>query len=179
MRKSRAVLQLKVSSLSPSASRGMLTVGLLRFACALGRSGQRALKREGDGATPPGEFELQHVFYRADRIMRPTTRLPLRALRSNDGWCDAAGDRNYNRHVVHPYPASAERMWREDELYDVLVVISHNQRPRVRGHGSAVFIHIAREGYTPTEGCIALRRADLLRLLGWLRPGDRIVVGRS
>ncbi len=82
-----------------------------------------------------------------------------------DGWCDDPRDRNYNRYVRHPYPASAERMWREDNLYDVVVVLSHNDRPRVRGRGSAVFMHVARTGMTPTEGCVALRLPHLLRLL--------------
>jgi L,D-peptidoglycan transpeptidase YkuD (ErfK/YbiS/YcfS/YnhG family) len=96
---------------------------------------------------------------------RLRTGLPLRTLRPTDGWCDAAQDRNYNRLVRHPYPASAERLWRADGLYDILVVLGHNDRPRIRNRGSAVFLHVARGDLGPTEGCIALRRADLLKLL--------------
>jgi L,D-peptidoglycan transpeptidase YkuD (ErfK/YbiS/YcfS/YnhG family) len=86
-------------------------------------------------------------------------------MRSDDGWCDAAGDRNYNRHVRHPYPSSAERLWREDELYDLVVVLDHNRRPRVQGRGSAIFMHVARGGYAPTQGCIALSATHLRRLI--------------
>lgn len=131
-------------------------------------------KREGDGASPVGRFAFLRVLYRADRTQRPRTGLPVAAIRPRDGWCDAPADRNYNRAVTLPYPASAERMWRDDSLYDLVVVLSHNQRPRVRGGGSAVFVHLARPGYAPTEGCIALGEPDLRKLLGRLRRGDRI-----
>lgn len=93
-------------------------------------------------------------------------------LRPDDGWCDAVGDRNYNRKVKHPYPASAERMWREDHLYDLVVVLDHNEKPRVQGLGSAVFMHVVRPGYQPTAGCIAFQRQHLLRILKLLGPGS-------
>lgn len=119
-------------------------------------------------------FTLMRVLYRADNTRRPLTGLPVSAIRADDGWCDAPGDRNYNRPVRLPYPTSAERMRRDDDLYDIVVVLSHNQRPRVRGAGSAVFVHLARPGYQPTEGCIALAEPDLRDLLARLRRGDRI-----
>ena len=100
----------------------------------------------------------------------------MRAIRPADGWCDASGDRNYNRAVKLPYPASAEQMWREDELYDLVVVLGHNMRPRARGLGSAIFMHVARPDYAPTAGCVALSPPHLARLLGRLRPGAMIVV---
>lgn len=144
---------------------GRVMLGPLVLACAIGRGGCRARKREGDGATPEGVWQVRQVLYRADRQMRPRTGLPLKAIRPDDGWCDAADDPRYNRQVRHPYPASAERLWREDELYDLVVVLSHNERPRLRGGGSAIFMHVARPGLTPTEGCIALPRARLALLL--------------
>jgi L,D-peptidoglycan transpeptidase YkuD (ErfK/YbiS/YcfS/YnhG family) len=165
MKKRTPGRQLVLRTLSRSATKGILEFGPLRLACAIGRSGIRAQKREGDGATPRGAFSLVEAYYRSDRMMRPRTGLPLRALRPQDGWCDAADDRNYNRHVRHPYPASAEHMWRQDPLYDALIVVDHNRRPRVRGVGSAIFIHVALESYSPTAGCVALRRAGLIRLL--------------
>ncbi len=134
------------------------------------------MKREGDGATPIGRFAVRQAFYRADRLKRPGTRLPLRPLRADDGWCDAPQDRNYNRYVRHPYRASAERLWRADHLYDLIVVIGHNDRPRVRGRGSAVFIHVAAPGLAPTAGCIALRLADLVRLVRRLSCGATLNV---
>ncbi len=165
-----------VMSLSPAAARGIVKLGSLTFPCALGRGGRRTRKREGDGATPAGRWRLMGVLYRADRGRRPATRLPVWRLAPGDGWCDAPADRNYNRPVEHPYPASAERLWRADGLYDLIVVLSHNARPRVRGAGSAVFMHVARPGYAPTEGCIALERAHLLRLLRRLGAGAGLCI---
>jgi L,D-peptidoglycan transpeptidase YkuD (ErfK/YbiS/YcfS/YnhG family) len=161
----RFLHQLVVLSLNARSARGELVAGGLRMRCALGRSGRRAGKREGDGASPTGTFALRIAYYRADRLIRPRCGLPLKRLTAADGWCDGVGDRNYNRPVRHPYPASAERMWRADGLYDIVVVIGHNDTPRVQGRGSAIFLHCARPGYAPTEGCIAIARQDLLRLL--------------
>jgi len=158
-------LQLIVRGRSAQAALGTITYGNLRFPCTLGWSGRSANKREGDGATPIGAFALREAFYRADRLVRPRSRLPLKPLRMADGWCDDPSDRNYNRHIRHPYPASAERLWRDDDLYDVVVVTGHNNCPRVRGRGSAVFLHVARLGMTPTTGCLGLRFPHLLRLL--------------
>jgi len=116
------------------------------------------------------------VLYRADHVRRPLTRLPARAIGRTDGWCDAPADRNYNRLVRLPYEASAETLWRADDLYDVVVVLSHNTTPRVRGGGSAIFMHVAKPGCAPTEGCVALRREHLLLLLRHLGPGAAIRV---
>ena len=153
------------SGRSAAAPRGVVRLGVLNLPCALGKGGRRTRKREGDGATPIGCWTLVRVLYRADRVKRPATRLPVRSIGRSDGWCDAPADRNYNRFVRLPYPASAEPLWRTDHLYDVVVVLSHNSKPRVRGGGSAIFMHIARTGYAPTEGCVALRREHLLMLL--------------
>jgi L,D-peptidoglycan transpeptidase YkuD (ErfK/YbiS/YcfS/YnhG family) len=160
-----------------SATRGWLKLGNLTFPCALGRAGVHVRKREGDGATPAGVWSLLCVLYRADRMCRPRTILKTRPLRRHDGWCDAPNDRNYNRLVQHPYPASAERLWRTDGLYDVLVVLNYNARPRVRGKGSAIFLHVMRSGYAPTEGCIALARGHLVRLLERLDGRAAVWVG--
>ena len=168
--------KLVVRFLSRRATRGFVEAAGLTFACALGRAGGRARKREGDGATPRGRYNLVCVLYRADRRVRPRTGLPVRWIGPHDGWCDASGDRNYNKAVKLPYPASAEQMCRADGLYDLLVVLDHNTRPRKRGSGSAIFIHVARPGYLPTEGCVALAAPHLQRLLTLLRAGAVIVV---
>jgi len=155
----------------------LLVPGLPALPAALGRGGTAYDKREGDGRTPAGLFHVLAGYYRADRMPRPVTRLPLAPLRRDDGWCDAAGDRRYNRPVRLPLQGlevSHERMWRRDAVYDVVLVIDHNRRPRVQGRGSAVFIHLARPGFAPTEGCIALRRADMMRLLARLGPGQEV-----
>ena len=157
-----------VSSLSASARSGLLRVGNMRVACALGRSGCRAIKREGDGASPMGRWQIRQIFYRADRMPRPVATCPVSSIRPNDGWCDAPFDANYNRHVRHPYGASAEHLWRADGLYDFVVVLGYNDRPRMQMGGSAIFLHVASSNLGATEGCVAVRRSDLKRLLAVL-----------
>lgn len=159
-------------------ARGSLSFSGRCVPCALGRSGGRALKREGDGATPFGQLPVREAFYRSDRQIRPTTPLGLRALRPDWGWCDAPTDRNYNRKVRLPYPSSAESLWREDALYDIIVVLGYNDRPRRRYRGSAIFLHIAPPGYTPTEGCIAISLCNMRALLRVLRPGTLVHIMR-
>jgi len=144
---------------------GMFRWGGASYRCALGRGGVVANKHEGDGATPTGRFVLRRAMYRPDRMAPPETRLPLSALAPSDGWCDDPDDPEYNRQVRLPSPARCEGLWREDGIYDLIVVMGHNDDPVVPGAGSAIFIHIARPGYSPTEGCVALARADLLALL--------------
>jgi L,D-peptidoglycan transpeptidase YkuD (ErfK/YbiS/YcfS/YnhG family) len=167
---------LAVSGLSTRAPNGMVRFGVLNLPCALGRAGRRARKREGDGATPVGRWQLLRVLYRADRVRRPATGLPVETITPDGGWCDDPADRNYNRFVRLPYAASAEHLWRADHLYDIVVVLNHNTVPRMRGAGSAIFMHVAKPGFAPTEGCIALRRRDLLLLLRRLRAGATIRV---
>ncbi|MGE0725037.1 MAG: L,D-transpeptidase [Alphaproteobacteria bacterium] len=149
---------------------GRLAAGGRVFRCALGKGGIRADKREGDGATPIGRFTLRRLLFRPDRLARPETGLPVAAIAPEDGWCDDPADPAYNRPVRLPHPARHERMWRDDHLYDLVVVIAHNDDPPVPHAGSAVFVHLARENYGPTEGCVALAREDLLWLLARAGP---------
>jgi L,D-peptidoglycan transpeptidase YkuD (ErfK/YbiS/YcfS/YnhG family) len=140
--------------------------GLFRFnrevlRCALGRGGVRADKREGDGATPVGDLPLRRVLYRADRAPAPSCRVPVEPLSPHDGWCDDPAHPDYNRAVRLPHPARHERMWREDDVYDIVGVLGWNDAPVERGRGSAIFLHLARPDYAPTEGCVALKEADL------------------
>lgn len=159
-------------------SSGSFVIGERRVACALGRNGvvAAALKREGDGKSPLGRFPLRRALYRSDRLDPPRTALPLTALGPLDGWCDAPEDPAYNRPVVHPYPASAERLWREDSIYDLIVVLGHNDDPVVKGLGSAIFLHVARPAFTGTEGCVALGLHDLLEVLRLAAPGDALEI---
>jgi L,D-peptidoglycan transpeptidase YkuD (ErfK/YbiS/YcfS/YnhG family) len=135
------------------------------YPCCLGPSGVRLNKREGDGSTPAGVWSLRYLLYRADRMARPRTRLPVFAIEPDDGWCDDAGSRHYNKPVRLPFAGSHERLWRDDSVYDLLVVLDHNQDPAVAGRGSAVFIHLQRPDGRATEGCIAFRRNHLMYLL--------------
>lgn len=155
-----------------------LTGGGFEARCALGRGGilPAAEKREGDGASPAGVWPLRRVLFRPDRGPAPKTALPAIPIASDDGWCDAPGDPAYNRPVRRPYPASAEHLWREDGLYDLVVVLGHNDDPPVPGMGSAIFLHVAAPDYSPTEGCVALSRPDLETLLATAKPGDALEI---
>ncbi len=156
--------------------RGRLTAGNLVISCALGRSGTARAKREGDGASPVGRFRILQAFYRADHGPRPRTGLPLRAIRPRDGWSDDVRDRRYNRLVPLPCPTSHEKMWRDDRLYDVVLDIAWNRGPIKKGRGSAIFLHLARPGLLPTEGCVAVDKRTIRRLLERIGPKTRIEI---
>ena len=158
-------MDILVSPIATDATRGTLRFKNFAFPCVLGRSGIKTDKHEGDGATPAGRFALKRVLYRGDKLMPPATRLPIQPIARDDGWCDAPEDANYNRPVKLPYPASAENLWREDALYDLVVVLGHNDDPVIPYAGSAIFMHVAAPDLTPTAGCIALAREDLLSVL--------------
>lgn len=157
----------------PGATVGRLLAGRegRPFACALGRAGivPAAAKREGDGATPAATLPLRRLLFRADRLARPAAAVPVEPLAPGEGWCDDASDPAYNRPVPLPFAPSHERLWREDALYDLVGVLGWNDDPPVPGRGSAIFLHLARPGLGPTEGCIALPLPDLLAVLPGLR----------
>lgn len=146
--------------------------------CSLGKGGIRADKVEGDGASPIGRFAFRRVFWRPDRVKRPETALPLTALDASMGWCDDPAHPDYNRLVTLPHPASCERLWRDDGIYDVIVVLGHNDDPPVPGLGSAIFLHLRRPDGGPTLGCVALSLDDLTALLADIRPGDALTIAR-
>ena len=143
---------------------------------ALGRGGIKASKREGDGGTPAGRFRPVRLWWRPDRLPRPRTLLPVRGIGGNDAWCEDPTDRRYNRAFRRSANEPGDRLRRDDGLYDLIVEIDHNTRPRVAGRGSAVFIHVARDGFAPTAGCVGLRRNALLKLVRSLSPKTRIII---
>lgn len=153
---------------------GFLDLGARKVRCALGKSGVKSAadKREGDMASPAGVWPMRRVLFRPDKREPPVTALPVEPINPNDGWCDAPEDPAYNRPVSLPHATSAEAMWREDGLYDVVIVLGHNDDPPVAPMGSAIFLHIARPGYLPTEGCVAVSRDDMDALLAAAKPGD-------
>ena len=157
---------------------GWLDLGDRRVRCALGPAGvvPAAAKREGDGASPAGVWPIREVIYRPDRGPPPATEFRVRAMTPDDGWCDDPADPAYNRPVTLPYPASAEALWREDEAYDIVVILGHNDDPVVPGLGSAIFLHLCKPGYPPTQGCVAIARADLEDLLDSAQPGDAVEI---
>jgi L,D-peptidoglycan transpeptidase YkuD (ErfK/YbiS/YcfS/YnhG family) len=148
----------------------------LRLRCALGRGGIRRDKREGDGATPVGSWPMRRLLYRADRVALPQTALPSSAIAEDDGWCDTPQDRNYNFPIRLPYSASAETLYRQDRVYDLIVPLGYNDAPVVAGAGSAIFLHVARPDFAPTEGCVALALADLLDVLRDADRESRVIV---
>ncbi|HWT96714.1 MAG TPA: L,D-transpeptidase family protein [Terriglobales bacterium] len=158
------------------AIEGRAMLGERSYVCRLGRSGIARDKREGDGATPVGRFPLRQVFYRPDRGPAPQTSVPHRALTEADGWCDEPTSPDYNRGVTLPFAASHEEMWRTDSLYDLVVVIGHNDSPVVPHMGSAVFLHVASPDGDPTAGCVAFNKADLLEILSRLTPADHVSI---
>jgi L,D-peptidoglycan transpeptidase YkuD (ErfK/YbiS/YcfS/YnhG family) len=167
---------IRVHRSSVDHRRGRLQAGNLVIPCALGRSGPIHAKREGDGATPVGRFRLLQAFYRADHGPRPRTGLRLRPIRPSDGWSDDWRDRRYNQPVCLPCPTSHETLWRTDHLYDLVIDIGWNRGPIVRGRGSAIFLHVARPGFAPTEGCVAVDRSRVGRLLERIGPNTRIEI---
>jgi L,D-peptidoglycan transpeptidase YkuD (ErfK/YbiS/YcfS/YnhG family) len=150
------------ATLSPA---GMFTIGTETFRAALGFGGIRFDKREGDGATPVGVLPLREVRYRPDRLPTPKSAVPVRPLVASDGWCDDPTHPEYNRSVRLPINASAEALWRDDAVYDIIGVLGWNDDPVQPGRGSAIFLHAARPDYAPTEGCIALALVDLRHIL--------------
>ena len=145
---------------------------------ALGRSGIKANKREGDGATPAGRYRLVRVWWRPDRLPRPRTLLPVRPIGVLDGWCEAPSDRRYNRAIRIAPGQPGDRLWRSDALYDLIIEIDHNQRPRVSGRGSAVFVHVARADLSSTAGCVCLPINTLRRFIARLGPRTTLTIHR-
>ena len=173
--KNRAGLaKLTVRARPGNRSQGLLVAGKAVFPCALGSGGVSSNKREGDGATPLGVMRILSGYFRGDHVEGKRTRLAMTPIDAALGWCEVPGDRNYNRPVKIPYGASHETMRRADRLYDYCLVLDWNISPRRRGRGSAIFFHIARPGFTPTQGCVAVTEQVMKRLLPFL--SDRTVL---
>ncbi len=157
---------------------GFIDIGGRRVRCALGKSGVKpaADKREGDGASPAGIWPIRRVLYRPGRGAPPVTAFDLQPISQHDGWCDDPKDPAYNRPVYLPYPASAEHMWLESGVYDIVVILGHNDDPVVPDMGSAIFLHLSTPDYSPTAGCVAIPRAELEALLKLAKPGDAVEI---
>jgi L,D-peptidoglycan transpeptidase YkuD (ErfK/YbiS/YcfS/YnhG family) len=176
-RRAGPVRAVRVRTAAGRPNRGWLVVGDRAIPVALGRGGILANKREGDGGTPRGVFRPRRLWWRADRHPRPGTFLPVRPIRSNDAWCEDPADRHYNRPVRIGREHCGDRLQRDDHLYDFIVEIDHNTLPRIAGRGSAVFLHLARENFAPTAGCVSMTRSAMVRLLRRLGPRTRLVIG--
>jgi L,D-peptidoglycan transpeptidase YkuD (ErfK/YbiS/YcfS/YnhG family) len=167
---------LRVRAASGSRTRGLLMAGPQSWPVALGRGGILADKREGDGATPRGRFRLVRLWWNPERGLRPATRLPVRRIAPDDAWCEDPADRRYNRPIKMAPGGTGDRLRRADHLYDLIIEIDHNSRPRIARRGSAVFIHLARPGLAPTAGCVAMPNSHLRRLLGQVGTQTRVLI---
>ena len=175
-RRNRPLPAIWIRRAAGNSRRGLLAAGGRTIQLALGRGGVRANKREGDGGTPRGQFFPVRVWWRADRVPQPRTPLPIRRIGPADAWCEDPTDRRYNRAFGRSASEPGDRLWRHDGLYDLFIEIDHNTKPRIAGRGSAVFIHVARSGFAPTAGCVALRLPDLQKLVSRLGPKTRIMI---
>jgi L,D-peptidoglycan transpeptidase YkuD (ErfK/YbiS/YcfS/YnhG family) len=178
--RNRGSSQLSMIRVKPAAGnprRGWLTAGQLTIPVALGRGGILANKREGDGGTPRGSFRPRQLWWRGDRHSRPHTFLPARIITDADAWCEDPGDRHYNRWIRRGEGEGGDRLKRADQLYDFIIEIDHNTRPRISGRGSAVFLHLARDNFGPTAGCVSMTKAAMLQLLRRLGPRTKIIIG--
>jgi len=168
---------IRIRASAGNSRKAWLTAPGLTIPVALGRSGLRANKREGDGGTPRGIFHPRKLWWRADRHQCPRTFLAARAITPADAWCEDPNDRHYNQPIRIAGDHKGDRLQRADHLYDFIVELDHNTRPRVAGRGSAVFLHLARDNFGPTAGCVAMTKSAMLRLLRRLGPRTRIVIG--
>jgi len=168
---------IRIRARAGNSRQGWLTAGGLTIPVALGRGGILANKREGDGGTPRGRFRLVRLWWRADRWPRPQTALPVRHIRPLDGWCEDPADRRYNQPIRLPKGSTADHLARADRLYDFIIELDQNTRPRIAGRGSAVFLHLARTNFLPTAGCVSMTKSSMLRLLRRMSPRTRIIIG--
>jgi len=177
MNSSRRLSQLRVRPLAGDKARGWLTAGPFRIRCALGPAGIVRIKREGDKGTPAGRFRILWGYCRPDRVRLRAAGVALRPLSRDQGWCEDPSSPRYNRPVRLPARDGADRMWREDHLYDLVFVLDQNFSKRAKGRGSAIFFHLARAGLTPTAGCVAISFSDMLKLAPRLKRGAIMAIG--
>jgi L,D-peptidoglycan transpeptidase YkuD (ErfK/YbiS/YcfS/YnhG family) len=172
----RPLSSIRIHAGSGNPNRGWLVAGTQTIPVALGRGGIKSNKFEGDGATPRGVFRPIRLWWRADRHVRPRTFLPVRAIRPDDAWCEDPADRHYNKPIRRSGDQQGDRLKRDDGLYDFIVEIDYNTRPRIARRGSAVFLHLARENFSPTAGCVGMTQSAMRRLLSRIGPATRIVI---
>jgi L,D-peptidoglycan transpeptidase YkuD (ErfK/YbiS/YcfS/YnhG family) len=155
---------------------GYLEYKNLKFRCALGKAGIKKKKKEGDDITPEGKFKIIKVYYRPDKIKNFVTSIKKKKIKKNIGWCDDPISDSYNKEIKLPSKFSHEKLYRKDNLYDLILVLNYNINPTIKNKGSAIFIHIAKKNYEPTAGCIALKKEDLIELLKKIKKNTKIKI---
>jgi len=147
-----------------------------KIKCAIGKRGITRKKVEGDNKTPAGIFKFQGIFYRKDRLPNFKTSLKKKAIKKNMGWCDDPNSVFYNKLIKFPFNKTAEKMWLNNRIYDVVVIINYNLKPTIRNKGSAIFLHVAKRNYTPTKGCIAVSKKDILFLVSKINKKTKLII---
>ena len=147
-----------------------------KFKCALGKSGIRNKKIEGDNITPKGKFRIIKIYYRKDRLKKPPSKFTLTEITKNIGWCDDPKSRKYNQPIKLPTKYNHENLYRKDNTYDLILVLNYNMKPTIKNKGSAIFIHVAKKNYKKTAGCIAIRKFDLIRLIKEIKQNTRVII---
>ena len=155
---------------------GHLTYKNLKFKCTLGKAGINVKKKEGDNITPLGTYKISKVYYRKDRIKKISSKLKLIKIKKNMGWCDDPNNKNYNQLIKIPSKYSYERLFRNENIYDLIIVLNYNMNPVIKNKGSAIFIHIAKKRFQPTEGCIAISKKNLLYLIRNISKNTKIKI---
>jgi L,D-peptidoglycan transpeptidase YkuD (ErfK/YbiS/YcfS/YnhG family) len=156
---------------------GYLNYKNFKFRCALGKNGIRQKEREGDFVTPKGKYKLIKIYYRADRIKKIRSPLKKIKIKKNMGWCDDVNSKYYNKQIKINKKISHEKLYRKDNVYDIVVVINYNINPIIKGKGSAIFLHVAKKNYKKTQGCIALKKSELLNLVSKIKKNTQIKIG--
>ena len=155
---------------------GLIKYKNFKFRCALGKAGIGKKKREGDNVTPTGTFKIVKIYYRSDRVKKISSKLRLIEITKNMGWCDDPNSKNYNQLINLPNRDGHEKLFKKNNIYDIIVVLNYNMKPVIKNKGSAIFIHIAKNNYQPTQGCIALKKNDLLKLLSKISRNIKIKI---
>ena len=153
---------------------GYLKYKNLKFRCALGKAGIKKKEKEGDNVTPKGIFKIIKMYYRPDKIKNIKTNIKKIKIKKNMGWCDDPRSRFYNQQINLPSKFSYEKLYRNDNLYDLILVLNYNTNPIIENKGSAIFVHIAKKSYTKTKGCIALKKKDLIELISIIKKNTKI-----
>ena len=147
-----------------------------KIKCAIGKNGITKNKHEGDLKTPGGIFKLKKVFFRKDRIKFINTPLKKKNIKRNMGWCDDPVSKYYNREIKFPFKSSAEKLWRKDNIYDLIIILNYNLNPVIKNRGSAIFLHICNKNYSPTKGCVAINKKDMMNLISNIKYNSKIII---
>ena len=155
---------------------GFLKYKKIKFKCALGKAGIGKKKREGDNITPIGTFKIVKIYYRSDRIKKLSSKFTLTEITKDMGWCDDSKSKKYNQLIKLPTKYSYENLYRRNNIYDLILVLNYNMKPRIKNKGSAIFIHVAKKNYKKTAGCIALKKSDLIYLVKEITKNTKVII---